>query len=966
MVRSAMRWACLMMMVAAPAARGADPLLAIVDSDGRVHVSRGNQAICELKAGLFDAQWNSAEATVDTSRQGDPPVRAIRLTAPSGQAIHGLATVVADGNALKAAYAFTPEQDTVLNSLHVAAEFAIETLAGGAWQADQRSGTFPRQFGDVALFHGPVRMLQIRTAVGESLTFRFPQPTSVLIQDNRQWGPSFVVRILRSSSQVQPFRKDAAVNLDFTLAARGGIQVEHDAPVTIVADQDWIPLGLELDIEPGSALDFSSWGLQDAPAGKHGWLTAQPDGRFVFEAQPDKPVRFYGVNLCFSAHYITHEQADRLAQRLASLGYNTVRFHHYEGELVSRQRDRTQLHLEKLDQLDYLFAALTRRGIYVTTDLFVSRPVDIEAILPGYAAGRRDAMNAFKVLAAANEKAFENWKAFTRNLLTHVNPYTQKAYRDDPGLAWLSLINEGNLGNYLNLAQDVPDYQRAWNRWLVEHYQDRAQLAAAWGSLLRDGEDPVRGTVQLGGDIYRPDRRMSDVIRFLNRMDHDFFLRATQFLREELGVKALVTNMNSWTNHVVSQAVRVEMDYVDDHFYVDHPEFIERSWQLPSRCPNTSPVSGGAVGGRHIAFTRLFDRPFTLSEYNYSAPGRYRGVGGILTSALGALQDWGAIWRFAYSHNREGMFQPGALGYFDMASDPLNQAAERASICLFARGDLQPAPHSLAIVMTPQDLAAPPPRIPNLAARWHWAAWITRIGTQVVDDPGAALPYEIALPLGWATPEAAYTHARTAGVGDPYELTSDKLMSLLKERGVLGAGNPTDPARNVYQSETGEVTIDAPRDVLTLDTPRTAGGFAPSGETIQTQHGIEVLVQDVPATVWVSALDDQPIASSRRLLLTHLTDLQNTGTRYAERARRTLLDWGRLPHLVRAGRAEVRLCLRNPHEFQVWALSTAGRRVAQVPARVQDGALAFTVDVTSAREHGAVLCYEIAAAEASP
>ena len=241
-----------------------------------------------------------------------------------------------------------------------------------------------------------------------------------------------------------------------------------------------------------------------------------PDGTFAFEKQRDKPVRFYGVNLCFSAHYITHEQADQLAERLVRLGYNTVRFHHYEGELVADQPDSTQLNPEKLDQLDYLFAALTKRGIYVTTDLYVSRPVSIAAILPDYAAGRRDAMNAFKVLAVNNEKAFENWKAFARNLLTHVNPYTKRAYKDDPGLAWLSLINEGNLGNYLNLAKEIPDYQRAWNRWLVERYRDRAGLAAAWGTMLRDGEDPGQGKVRLDGDIYNQDLRMRDVICFLD------------------------------------------------------------------------------------------------------------------------------------------------------------------------------------------------------------------------------------------------------------------------------------------------------------------------------------------------------------------------------------------------------------------------------------------------------------------
>ncbi len=83
-----------------------------------------------------------------------------------------------------------------------------------------------------------------------------------------------------------------------------------------------------------------------------------------------------------------------------------------------------------------------------------------------------------------------------------------------------------------------------------------------------------------------------------------------------------------------------------------------------------------------------------------------------------------------------------------MVSDPLSQAAERASICLFLRGDMRPAPHSLAIAMTPQDLAEPRERIPNLAPAWHWAAWVTRVGTRVVDDPAKPLPHDIVLPLG--------------------------------------------------------------------------------------------------------------------------------------------------------------------------------------------------------------------------
>ena len=348
-----------------------------------------------------------------------------------------------------------------------------------------------------------------------------------------------------------------------------------------------------------------------------------------------------------------------------------------------------------------------------------------------------------------------------------------------------------------------------------------------------------------------------------------------------------------------------------------------------------------------------------MSEYNYSAPGRYRGVGGILTGSLGAIQGWDAIWRFAYSHSRDNLFQPGSLNYFDMVTDPLGQAAERASLCLFLRGDMQAAPHSVTVAMTEDDLRRPPAQIPSLPPDWHWVAWLTRVGTQVVADPARPLPHDLVLPLGWATPAGDFAGANATQVGDPYQIDPKKLLELLRQRGILSVGNPTDPSKNVFQCETGEITIDGPHDRLTLDTPRTAGGFAPAGESIRTRHGVQISVRDTDATVWVSSLDEQPIRQSRRLLVTHLTDLQNTQTRYGEQARQTLLDWGKLPHLVRAGKAEVSLQLNDPDTYRVWALSTSGKRLAPVRSRITASELIFTVDVASLGDQVAVLCYEV-------
>jgi hypothetical protein len=231
----------------------------------------------------------------------------------------------------------------------------------------------------------------------------------------------------------------------------------------------------------------------------------------------------------------------------------------------------------------------------------------------------------------------------------------------------------------------------------------------------------------------------------------------------------------------------------------------------------------------------------------------------------------------------------------------------------------------------------------------------------VVDDPGQAPTDAALLPLNWQTPAEAYPQEAIAAL-DPYRTDRAQLLDALKQRGILDERNPTDPDRMIYRSETGEVTIDAPRDILILDTRRTAGGYAPQGATFEAPvGGVSVEIAGAGATVWVSALDPHPISSSRRLLLTHLTDLQNSGIRYAEPGRQTLLDWGGLPYLVRAGRAEVRVRLASPARYDVWALAPDGRRLRRVDSVLNQGELEFTADVAGDPENGATMLYEIVA-----
>jgi hypothetical protein len=396
--------------------------------------------------------------------------------------------------------------------------------------------------------------------------------------------------------------------------------------------------------------------------------------------------------------------------------------------------------------------------------------------------------------------------------------------------------------------------------------------------------------------------------------------RMKAFLRDEVGCRALISNYNCGPHVAPLQPVREALyDYVDDHFYVDHPQFLGKRWALPSRCGNENPIRTGCRTPCNVAFTRLANKPFTVSEFNFSAPGMFRGVGGILTGAMGALQDWSALWRFAYSHRLENMNDgEGALSYFDVSTDPLAQATERASICLFLRGDLVPAKEKVSVMLPLREVAALKESVTRVAPDWSWAAWHVQVGTRVAEQ---GVPGERSIRFN-----DAYAKNKA---GDSF--------------GALTNGNSA-------------LVMDEARGAFTITTVRTCGGFAESGAF---QAGpLKVTVSGAPATVWVSALDNAAVAASRRLVLTHLTDVQNTGVRYAERARKTLLSAGSLPPLVRDGQAEVALALNAPEAYSVYALATSGRRTEKLASRAEGGALRFTASVTGGTT-GARMLYEV-------
>ena len=744
---------------------------------------------------------------------------------------------VPQGACLTAQLTSTREQrpeDVVL-----ALEMPIEMIGGGQWSDSLGvSGIFAPNWDGrtVHVMSRTITAFTVKPAKGETFTLTFPQPTAVMLQDNRRWGKSFTLRIHAPEGDRHKFNSGTTRKFVCTIAGEKGTQVTTAHPVIVKEGPAWVKLDYQKNILAGSALDFSSQGFLDAPAGKYGWLK-NVNGHFEFAGRPGKPQRFYGVNLCFDAAFPDRALADELVTRLARLGYNTVRIHHYESArgVVKGSADHLTLNNERTKALDYLLAKCFEKGIYATTDLFTIREVTWREI--GFDRDGVVDKQVYKNLIAVHEPAYRNFCTFAKNLLTHVNPYTGRAYKDEPALPLISLINENSLHWCWDRIRQEKPMKRAWKTWLAE----KRAKDPSFAPNVSDDAAQVRARTYV--DLF-----MADIEARLVK-------RLRTFLRD-FGVKALLTNQNcSGEGEAMAATRRNCYDYVDNHFYVDHPQFLVQSWRLPSKCNNGNPVLSSRLAPVSVAQTRQKGMPFTVTEWNFSGPGMFRGVGGIMTGAVAALQDWDGLWRFAYSHSDSGLKDRiGAPGYFDVATDPLGQAGDRASVCLFLRGDL-PA------------------------------------------------------------------------VG-------------------LGADVAASPA----------FSLDRSRGSFALNTPKTAGGFTPSGRLAAGVVAFDA--GDVATTLWASSVDGRPLVSSRRILVTHLTDVQGDGTLYADEEKRVLLKWGTYPPVVRDGRARVELAVESPVDFTVWALETTGRRLARVPSRVVNGKLEFTANIRGPKD--ACLLYELA------
>ena len=463
----------------------------------------------------------------------------------------------------------------------------------------------------------------------------------------------------------------------------------------------------------------------DAPAGKYGFIRVE-NGHFI---NNKGPIRFESTNLTGPANFPTHAAADKLASRLARLGINCVR-HHFMDTWYTNFMPRTQgilgddtktqrnLDPKQLEKLDYLISAFKKHGIYSDLNLHVGRTLD-----------ERDGFVNSKKLPWADKgichfepRMIELQKEYANQLLTHVNPYTGNAYTDEPCVAMIEISNEDPLIRYYyngDLEKLPEPYSselgKQWNNWLHGKYTSAKALKSAWNKNINSDKKPVTDGIKsdnikscftaktvplVKNDNPFSPRAASDFIRFLENIEYCYWTGMYTFIKQDLKAKAPIsgTQLNYTPSHIMA-----ELDYVDNHAYWRHPaggggHLLPPPTKKPWYIINDAMVNTMGNIQDRLAVQRVYNKPYTISEYNHPYPNQYGAEGQPIICIYGRLQGWDGVFQYSYNHhvdNFEPQGHPGCI--FDCIASTDVLAHFPACAGIFIRGDVSEAKESIVV-----------------------------------------------------------------------------------------------------------------------------------------------------------------------------------------------------------------------------------------------------------------------------
>jgi hypothetical protein len=206
---------------------------------------------------------------------------------------------------------------------------------------------------------------------------------------------------------------------------------------------------------------------------------------------------------------------------------------------------------------------------------------------------------------------------------------------------------------------------------------------------LRRSESISNHSVKLYANSESP-KRMSDRMIFLAETEKVYFDDMRNFIKNDLGCKALVTGTIVFGP--LGLYAQSDMDFIDAHAYWQHPRFPGRPWDRGNWLINQKPMTDFPAEATlfRLAAERLLDKPFTVSEYNHPAPLDSQAECVPMIASFAEAQDWDGIWLYTYSHGTNDWYREHMNSYFDIDTNPAKWGFMRAGKAIFRDRSIAP------------------------------------------------------------------------------------------------------------------------------------------------------------------------------------------------------------------------------------------------------------------------------------
>jgi hypothetical protein len=733
-----------------------------------------------------------------------------------------------------------------------------------------------------------------------------------------------------------------------TLSARD-IPLPELQPLTIASGAAWKHLPTDdLVVKAGTALDRSAWVGQD-PAGSRGRVIARPDGQFSFASAPSIPVRFF---CCTGPDWVFDRpegpDPEAFAEAVRRQGYNMVRYHYLDFRLAgqpkwgrkidaagiaafdARAADGQALDPAGLDLLDRLNAALKRRGIY----LFLDAMSSVTGYYPANPWTRDHGAPDLKALMYGDPAARAHYRQAVTQLLTHRNPYTGLSLAEDPMVAVILGCNEleNNIWAYSGWKTAL---LQPWRAFLARRYPDPAAWQAAWGrgpEAKSFAEAPIFAVA----DTWKEGRCRTDVATFLAEVELETAGYQEGVLRAA-GYPGIFTCFD-YLKNLRYYLMRARFGAVSMHaYYAGASDGVH---------PGSKILQASAVGDalnwwRVNGATRIAGRPHLTTEYGHLYWNRYRYEEGLSVGAYAALQGTSGL--FGYSQPM--MLSRQAIKPYAIASDPIARASQVVTGLAWRGAAVAPAKHLVYAALSRAEALAQSQEA--ISGEQNRLALLTGFAVQVEGGPDSAPSADLVLPLVGGA-RVIDTATVSGALDQPATVGFAAAVAELRRHGILPAGNRTDPGHGVYESDTGEILLEARERRLTVATPTLAGVCADQVGSPLAAGALTLAAASAPVAATAAALDGRPLTAAARLLLVLATDARNDGEAYADAEAMILAKRGGDRVLVRTGTFALAL-RRDPGApaLRAWALALDGTRCDAVPLATSPDGLHLAVDTAA-------------------